>query len=357
MRLIDTPARLRDEDAFDVGRVHEWLSARVDGLDGEPTVRQFPGGSSNLTFQLSYPDRELILRRPPRGPKAASAHDMRREYRVQAGLRSVFPYVPMMVAFCAEESVMGSEFYVMERINGIIFRKDLPEGLALTPERVRRLCTDVTDRLIELHQVDVQAAGLTELGKGAGYVRRQIEGWSDRYRRARTGNVPTFAEVMDWLSANQPDDVANCLIHNDYRFDNVVFELPDAGKAPHVIGILDWEMATLGDPLMELGATLAYWAQADDDDEMKRNRRQPTHMPGMLTRSEVVDYYTDKTGLRVDNWTFYETYGLFRWAVIIQQLYRRFHDGGTHNPVFAGYWRFVGYLEWRCKQVIDKIAT
>lgn len=349
--LNDTPGQVRDEDAFDAAAVHEWLSARVDGLSGAPSVRQFAGGASNLTYQLSYPDRELILRRPPGGHRAASAHDMRREYRVQDGLKPVFPYVPSMLAFCDDESLIGSEFYVMDRIDGIILRRDIPEGLELGRGQVRELCTDVIDKLVELHQVDVEAAGLSDLGKGAGYVRRQVEGWSDRFRKARTDNVPDYAEVMEWLAANQPEDVATCLIHNDFRFDNVVFDAPDT---MNVVGILDWEMATLGDPLMELGATLSYWVQADDDDFIKQSRRQPTHVDGMLTRAEIIDYYIGKTGLPIDNWTFYEVYGLFRVAVIIQQLYRRFHDGGTHNPVYKDYWMFVGYLEWRCKEIIKK---
>ncbi|MGH3450335.1 MAG: phosphotransferase family protein [Haloechinothrix sp.] len=349
--LIDTPGAVRDEDSFDVAAVHEWLSTRVDGLAGMPAVRQFPGGASNLTYQLCYPDRELILRRPPGGHRAASAHDMWREFRVQSGLKPVFPYVPTMFAFCDDESVIGSEFYVMQKINGIILRSTVPEGLDLGPMMARDLCTSVIDRLIELHQVDVESAGLADLGKGAGYVRRQIEGWSDRYRKARTENVGDFADVMDWLAANQPEDVRTCLIHNDYRFDNVVFDAPES---MNVVGILDWEMATLGDPLMELGATMSYWVQADDDDVIKRSKRQPTDLPGMLTRAEVVEYYSAKTGLPVHNWTFYQVYGVFRLAVVIQQLYRRFHDGGTHNPVFADYWMFVGYLEWRCNQIIQR---
>jgi aminoglycoside phosphotransferase (APT) family kinase protein len=345
--LIDAPGAVRDEDAFDVAAMHNWLSAQVDGLTGTPSVRQFPGGASNLTYQLSYSDRELILRRPPGGHRAASAHDMWREFRVQSGLKPVFPYVPSMLAFCGDESVIGSEFYVMEKLEGLILRRDIPAELELGPDTLRGLCIEMIDKLIELHRVDVEAAGLGDLGKGTGYVRRQIDGWSDRYRKARTDNVPDYEEVMTWLSANQPDDVGTCLIHNDYRFDNIVF-----GDDMDVLGILDWEMATLGDPLMELGATLTYWVQADDDDVIRRLRRQPTHVPGMLTRAEIIDYYSRTTGLPVHNWTFYEVYGMFRLAGIIQQLYRRFHDGGTHNPVFKDYWMFVGYLEWRCKEAI-----
>ncbi|WP_199435072.1 phosphotransferase family protein [Qaidamihabitans albus] len=348
--MSDPVTEVRDEDRFDVAAVHEWLAARVDGLAGLPQVRQFPGGASNLTYLLRYPGRELILRRPPAGHRAASAHDMRREYRVQDALRPVFPYVPRMLALCDDPAVLGDDFYVMERLHGLILRGDLPPGMSLEPAAARRLSTGVIDRLVELHEVDVAAAGLGDLGKGTGYVERQIRGWTERYRRARTENVPEFAEVTAWLAANLPDEVSICLIHNDYRLDNVVL---DSAEGLDVVGILDWEMATLGDPLMELGSTLAYWVQADDDDFFKASRRQPTHLPGMLTRAEVVDHYARRTGLAIPDWTFYEVYGLFRLAAIIQQIYYRYHQGQTRNPAFQDFWQLVGYLEWRCRTVIE----
>ncbi|WP_149360399.1 phosphotransferase family protein [Lolliginicoccus suaedae] len=339
----------REDDAFDVARLHAWLAEHIEGLGSLPAVRQFPGGASNLTYLLEYPGRELVLRRPPGGHRAASAHDMQREFRVQQAIAPVFPHVPEMLALCTDESVIGSEFYVMERLSGVILRRDLPEGAELTPDGARKACTQMLDRLVELHGIDIDAAGLRDLGKGTGYVARQVSGWSDRYRRARTDNVPDFEAVMRWLAGNQPPDVATCLIHNDFRFDNVVFDSLDTLR---VIGILDWEMATLGDPLMELGASLAYWVQADDDEVMQQTRRQPTHLPGMMTRDEVVQHYCARTGITLDDWTFYEVYGLFRLAGIVQQLYKRYHDGGTTNPVFAKFWMFVGYLEWRCRSRI-----
>src|SRR5690349_17538836 len=191
--LVDQPGELRAEDKFDTAAVHEWLSSHVDGLVGLPEIRQYPGGASNLTYLLRYPDRELILRRPPVGRKAASAHDMKREYRVQHQLRPVYPYVPNVLALCEDHDLLGSDFYVMERIPGIILRRDLPEGMTLSPGRARELGFGLVDRLIELHEVDPARAGLTDLGKGAGYVQRQVRGWSDRFRAARTDNVPDFA--------------------------------------------------------------------------------------------------------------------------------------------------------------------
>jgi aminoglycoside phosphotransferase (APT) family kinase protein len=349
--LTDQPGELREEDGFDVAAVHGWLSAQVDGLAGLPAVRQFPGGASNLTYLLRYPDRELILRRPPVGRKAASAHDMRREYRVQKGLRPVYPYAPNVLALCQDEAVIGSDFYVMERIPGIILRGDLPAGMTLEPARARSLAFEIIDRLIELHQVDPEAAGLADLGKGAGYVERQVRGWSERFRAARTDNVPDFAEVMAWLAENRPGDVRICVIHNDFRFDNLILDGPDT---LNVVGVLDWEMATLGDALMDLAGVVAYWVQADDDELALRSRKQPTHLPGMPRRQEIVDYYCDRMGLSAGNWRFYEVFGLFRLAVIMQQIYYRYHHGQTHNPAFRDLWMYAGYLEWRCRQAMER---
>jgi aminoglycoside phosphotransferase (APT) family kinase protein len=348
----DTTVDVRAEDAFDAAAVHAWLADRIEGLGDEPPrVRQFPGGASNLTYLLAYPDRELILRRPPAGHKAASAHDMRREYRVQHALKPVFPYVPRMLAFGDDPAVLGGDFYVMEKLDGLILRGNLPEGMTLTPEQARELSGKVVDRLVDLHAVDVEKAGLSDLGKGAGYVERQIRGWSDRYVAARTDNVGDFAEVRSWLAANQPEEVKICLIHNDYRLDNLVLDGPSTLT---ITGVLDWEMATLGDPLMELGSMLAYWVQAGDDDVMQASRRQPTHLPGMFTREEFVARYAEKTGLSVGDWRFYEVYGLFRLAAVLQQLYRRYQDGATRNPAFKDFWQFVGYLDWRCREIIAK---
>jgi aminoglycoside phosphotransferase (APT) family kinase protein len=343
----DEPGALRDEDAFDTKAVHEWLSSTVDGLDEEPTVKQYPGGASNLTYLLSYPDRALILRRPPAGHKAASAHDMRREYTVQKQLKPVYPYVPTVLAMCTEPEVIGSDFYVMERIEGVILRGDLPAGMTLSPDEASSLAYRTFDRLIELHEVDPEAAGLTGLGKGAGYVQRQVRGWSDRYRKARTPDSPDGEAIMAWLADNQPDDVRTCVIHNDFRFDNVVLDDDLA-----VVGVLDWEMATLGDPLMDLAGSLAYWIQADDDEIARMSRRQPSHLPGMPKRRELVAYYCERMGLDAGNWLFYDVFGAFRLAVIMQQIYYRFHSGQTSNAAFANFPKFVAYLLDRCTRKI-----
>ncbi|MFD3404525.1 phosphotransferase family protein [Kribbella sp. NPDC058693] len=344
----DAARAVRDEDAFDVRAVDAWLRERTKLPDALPEVKQFTSGASNLTYLLGYPGRDLILRRPPAGTKAKSAHDMGREYRIQAGLKPVFRYVPEMVAHCNDDAVIGSEFYVMERVAGTIPGHH-KLGVDLTSEQTRQLGFTLIDTLAELHAVDPAAAGLSDLGRGAGYVERQVTGWSDRYRKAKTWNVPSYERVMAWLAANQPADVRTCVIHNDFRLDNVVLAPDDP---LHVVGVLDWELATLGDPLMDLGSALAYWVQADDDWAFRRFRLQPSDVPGMLTRDEIVEYYAKRSGIVADNWAFYEVFGLFRLAVIAQQIYYRYHHKQTRNPRFKNFWLPVNLLERRCRRII-----
>jgi aminoglycoside phosphotransferase (APT) family kinase protein len=336
---------VRSEDGFDVEAVADWLRTHADdptGLDGTPEVRQFSGGASNLTFLLSFPatgtgpgpgrGRDLVVRRAPHGTKAAGAHDMSREYRLQSALAPYFTYVPAMVAFCTDTDVMGAEFYAMELLRGLIPRSEWPKETPLSPEQARELCLRAVDVLAELHSVDPEIAGLS--GKGEGYVRRQVEGWTTRYRNARTDDVPDCENVMTWLAANQPDDVATCVIHNDFKLDNLVLDEDDPTV---VVGVLDWELATIGDPLMDLACSMAYWVQADDPADFQMVRRVPTHLPGMLTRDEFVAAYSERTGLEVSpqQWRFYEVYGLFRLAGIAQQIYYRYFHGQTSNEMYA----------------------
>lgn len=345
---------VRAEDAFDVEAVADWLRRHADdpsGLEAVPTVRQFSGGASNLTYLLTYPDREVILRRAPRGTKARGAHDMGREYRIQSRLSPVLPYIAPMVAFCDDESVLGADFYVMGRLDGVIPGREWPDQVPLSPEQARQLCLNFIDVLVELHSVDPESAGLSDLGKGLGYVRRQVEGWSTRFRNARTDDVPDYEAVMSWLAEHQPDDVANRVIHNDFKLDNVVLASDDVTR---VIGILDWEMATLGDPLMDVAGSMAYWVQADDDAQMQLTRRVPTHLPGMLTRAEFVERYCERMGFEMspERWRWYEAFGLFRLAVIAQQIYYRYYHGQTTNEAYAILGQAVGMVADRLDQII-----
>jgi aminoglycoside phosphotransferase (APT) family kinase protein len=347
----DSAGAVRPGEELNVAAVDAWLKSIEPSLQGTPEITQYSGGASNWTYRLRYPQRDLILRRPPAGTKAKSAHDMAREYTVQKALKPAYPWVPTMVGLCQDPAVLGADFYVMERIEGLIPRARMPKGLELDAKQTRQLCLNVISKLVELHAVDAAAVGLSSLGRGTGYARRQVEGWSDRYEKARTWNVTGFRYVRDWLKANTPEDVATCVIHNDWRFDNVVL---DPGEPTSVIGVLDWEMATLGDPLMDLGGALAYWVHADDNFLMRATRRQPTHLPGMLRREEVVEYYLDKTRLKPANWAFYEVFGLFRVAVIAQQIYYRYHHKQTRNPAFKNFWILINYLDFRCRGIIRR---
>jgi aminoglycoside phosphotransferase (APT) family kinase protein len=351
--LADAAGEVRAGESLDMARLDPWLKQRIPRLAGVARVTQYAGGASNWTYRLQYDTHDLILRRPPAGTKAKSAHDMGREFRIQQALRPVFPLVPEMLAHCDDAGVIGAEFYVMQRLDGIIPRKHLPRGLKMTPAQARQLCTNMLDTLVALHRIDPDAAGLSQFGKGAGYARRQVEGWIARYGKARTWNVPRGTRITDWLRANVPADARSCFVHNDFRFDNLVLDAQDPTR---IIGVLDWELATIGDPLMDLGNTIAYWVQADDDPVMRRLRRQPTDLPGMLTRREVVAYYCAQTGLDPSNWTFYEVQGLFRVSAIAQQIYFRYHHGQTRNPAFRHFWLFVHYLHWRCRRLIRRHA-
>ena len=349
--VLDEAGPVRDGEAIDAARVDAFLRTRLDGLVGSPEITQFPGGASNLTYLVRYANRDLVLRRPPFGARARSAHDMLREARVMGALRPFYPYVPEVLAVGDDADLLGCDFYVMERLVGIIPRRDLPPGLGLDAASTRRLCTNVLDRLVELHAIDAVAAGLGDIGRGEGYVARQLDGWSERWRAARTDDVNDLSPIIDWLQQRRPArDAATCVIHNDYRFDNIVLAADDPLR---VIGVLDWEMATLGDPLMDLGNALAYWVQADDDPAFRRTRRQPTDAAGMLTRDEVVARYAERSGRRIDDFDFYGVFGLFRLAVIVQQIYRRFREGHAANPQFATFGAVADLLGARCRAAID----
>ena len=353
-KVLDKGGEVREGEELDAQAVSNWLREQGVDIEGEPTVTQFSGGASNWTYRLQYEgegkSQDLILRRPPKGTKAKSAHDMVREYTVQKALKDAYPYVPKMVALCTDESVIGADFYVMERMEGIIPRANLPKGIDLDVEQTRALCTNVIDALVDLHQVDYKEhPDLVNLGRGEGYCERQVTGWDKRYIKAKTPNVPSFGLVRQWLSKHTPADSKTCLIHNDWRFDNVILDAADPTK---VIGVLDWEMATLGDPLMDLGSALAYWVEEDDNIIMQQSRRQPTHLEGMMTRDEVVDYYLKQSGLKIDNWTFYEVFGLFRLAGIVQQIYYRYYNKQTTNPAFKNFWLIVHVLHAKCLKLI-----
>lgn len=348
-QFVDQPQAVRSEDALDLERLLPWLRTHIPDLpQTQPEVAQYAGGASNITYALDFGSRTLILRRPPSGTRPKSGHDMGREYRVMSGLYGHFP-VPEPLVQCEDESIIGAPFYVMEKLEGIILRRDLPEGLSLDEAGATRLCRDFWQTLIDLHQLDPERVGLADLGRPQGYVERQVRGWNDRYTRARTDDAPEAEAIMRWLDQHRPSEAGRAsLIHNDYRFDNVVLS-PDS--ALKIIGVLDWEMCTVGDPQLDLGCALAYWIEAGDDAELAGIRMQPSHLPGMMTRDEVIAYYEAQTGQTVENPDFLMAFGLFRLAVIAQQIYYRYAAGQTSNPRYREFGPMVHLLVQRAAQL------
>ena len=349
---LDTAGAVRDENAFDPRLILPFLKSQIPGLgDGPLELRQFPGGASNLTYQLAVGGREMILRRPPPGTKAKGAHDMGREFRVMQRLQPHFR-CPKPLAYCEDASLIGSDFYVMEKLAGIIIHRDLPKTLSYSPERARQLAWNLIDTQIALHELDYNAAGLADMGKPAGYVGRQLRGWSERFSRVVTDDIPDYDAIIAWLVANQPaHSTRPGIINNDYRFDNVVLSADDQLG---VIGVLDWEMATLGDPLLDLGSSLAYWVEAGDPEEMHAIRMQPSNIPGMPTRAEIIERYAERTSRAVSNADWYYVFGLIRLGVIAQQIYYRYKLGQSKNPKFAAFGLFVTVLAQVCARVIDR---
>lgn len=334
MDFNDKPTAIRQGEELDITKVEAFLKDTIPGLSGGLTIEQFPSGFSNLTYLIKVGERNLVLRRPPFGRKAKTAHDMGREYKILSALHPVFPYCPEPLVYTEDESVMGCPFYVMERIEGIILRKDLPEGLSFTPDEARRLCENLIDIHQELHAIDYTKIGLENFGKPEGYVKRQVEGWSQRYRQAKTDDAPDFEVCMQWLEEKMPRETGQyAVIHNDYKFDNVVLSSQDPLK---IIGVLDWEMATIGDPLMDLGCSLAYWIHPGDSPNIKAASMMPTDgIPGLLTREEMVQRYAQRSGIPIDNFDYYYCFGAFRVAVIAQQIYYRYYYGQTRDKRFA----------------------
>jgi len=328
--MLDQPQTIRSGEELNIARLQAYLQANLPELHSSLVVQQFPRGYSNLTYFLQFGDRELVLRRPPFGAKIKTAHDMAREYRILSGLIQAYPKVPRPLLYCDDESIIGAPFYVMERVNGVILRAKPPAGINLSPELMGRLSESCIDNLADIHQIDFAKANLSELGKPAGYVERQIRGWTQRYQNARTDEIPEIERTIAWLNANLPPESGAALIHNDYKYDNLVLAPDGLSK---IIAVLDWEMATIGDPLMDLGTTLGYWIEPDDLPEMKMFGL--THLPGNLNREQLAARYAENSGREIPHLVFYYVFGLFKIAVIVQQIYFRYQQGFTQDKRFA----------------------
>ncbi|MFY0652019.1 MAG: phosphotransferase family protein [Cyclobacteriaceae bacterium] len=297
---------------------------------GDITIEQFQNGFSNLTYLIRCREGEFVLRRPPLGAKIKSAHDMGREFKVLSLLKPVFTKVPTPTIICEDESIIGAPFYVMERIPGIILRSKAPTGMSLTPALMRNISENAIDLLASLHSLDINETGLIDLGKPEGYAERQVEGWIDRYEKSQTDQLPAMTELSEWISSNVPEDNAPVMIHNDFKYDNMVLSLDNHAE---IQAVLDWEMATVGDPMMDLGTTLAYWAEITDSAALKPFSL--TWMPGNLKRQEVIERYQLRTGKEVNNIVFYFAYASFKLGVICQQIYARYKRGSTSDSRFA----------------------
>ena len=330
--LLDRPRKVREGEQFDSARLLAYLRERMPELEEPLEVEQFPAGFSNLTYLVRAGRSEFVLRRPPFGAKIKTAHDMGREYLILSRLRPVYAKVPRPLLFCDEESVIGAPFYLMERVGGTILRAHLPAGVSLSAQTMRGLSEAFVSNLVEIHAVDYEGAGLGELGRADGYVKRQIEGWTKRYFNARTDEVPEVERLARWLADNAPDDSGRALIHNDYKYDNVVFAPEGLSR---VVAVLDWEMATVGDPLMDLGTTLGYWVDASDAQEWQQLGFGLTALAGNLTRRELVERYVRESGRDVRDVVYYYAYGLMKIAVIVQQIFYRYRQGLTRDARFA----------------------
>lgn len=327
----DGTAPVRAGEELPLEPLEACLKHHLPHLSGSLTVEQFPHGHSNLTYLLRFGDTEFVLRRPPFGNQVKTAHDMGREHKVLSRLAPVLPTAPRPYFLCEDESVLGGQFYVMERRRGVVLR-GRPTDPTLDADTVRRLCGNLIDNLALLHAVDYRAVGLGDLGRPEGYVARQVSGWSNRYTAARTDDLPAMERVAKWLAENVPPESGAAVIHNDYKYDNLVLDPADPTR---VVAILDWEMATVGDPLMDLGTTLGYWVEVGDPPALKHAALGPTTLPGNLTRRELLERYQEKTGRDVREPLFYYAYGLFKIAGIVQQIYARYVRGHTRDARFG----------------------
>lgn len=347
--MLDGTAQVRAGEELDGAALEAYLHARIPDLSGSLVIEQFPKGHSNLTYLLRVGSRELVLRRPPFGSKVKSAHDMGREFRVLSGLQGVYPAAPRPLLFCDEPSVLGADFYVMERIAGVIFRGDRPDDVDLPPAMVRAICFGLIDNLADLHLLDWEKAGLGALRKDGSYAERQVSGWIKRYEGSKTDDIPEMTRTGAWLAGRIPADSGAALVHNDYKFDNVVLDPDDLTR---IRGVLDWEMATIGDPLMDLGTALGYWNEKGDA-AFGTTQCFLTTMEGAPTRRELAARYAERTGADISNMNYYYVFALYKLAVILQQIYYRYHQGLTRDERFAPLIHLVRVLAENAERAIE----
>lgn len=334
-------APVRKGEELDTARLQAYLDIALAADGAGISIEQFPAGSSNLTYLVRAGKTDYVLRRPPFGNTVKTAHDMRREFEVLSKLSAIFQPAPRPLLFCDDEAVIGSEFYLMERRHGIVIRGNAPDALARSIELQRNVCFAFINKLAELHSLNADAAGLGGLGKPEGYCRRQVEGWTKRYLNAKTDEWPELESVISWLNENIPAESGFALLHNDYKFDNVILDPDDLTR---VTAILDWEMVTIGDPLMDLGTSLGYWMSPEYGDELMMMPFNPKLLMTNITREELVEMYAAASGGELPSMLFYYVFGTFKIAVIAQQIYARYAKGLTSDARFARFNKFVAAL-------------
>jgi aminoglycoside phosphotransferase (APT) family kinase protein len=334
-RLVSETIRVREGEGFGAGAVEDLLREKIDGLpDGDLEVQQFPSGASNLTYLLKVGDWEGVLRRPPLGPVPPKAHDMGRESGILSKLNAAYPLAPKPYFFTDDESVIGAPFYVMERRTGVVLDDSFPEDVEPGEELCRGISRTVVDTLVELHAVDPRGAGLGDLGKPGGFLERQTQGWIGRYDKAKTDEIQEVGPLTDWLAKNVPESPPPTVIHNDYKLNNLVLNPEDLTE---VRAVLDWEMATVGDPLFDLAVSLSYWIEPGDPDDLKAVMPTVTSTPGFMTRKELIDRYAAVSGRDLSGMHWYVVFGYFKLAGILQQIFARWKDGQTKDERFAAF--------------------
>ncbi|TMB27679.1 MAG: phosphotransferase family protein [Deltaproteobacteria bacterium] len=347
---IDEPSDVRDEERIDPEKLRPFLE-RAFGRSGEPvSVLQFRKGHSNLTYLVRYGSDEAVLRRAPFGVKVKTAHDMRREFTILSALQGAYEKAPRPIGFCDDETIIGARFYLMERRRGVVLR-GAGEPAAFEPDLLRALSTALVENLADLHAVDVTTPALAAIGHPNGYVARQVEGWTARYANARTDEIEDIESVARWVNTNLPGESGAAVVHNDYKYDNVML---DPANLARIVAVLDWEMATVGDPLLDLGTLLGYWSDPDDPPEMRARPYGPTFLPGSLSRKGVVEAYARKTGRESFSPLFYYVFALFKIAVIVQQIYKRYVEGSTSDPRFRALGQWVRVLGRQAALALEK---
>lgn len=325
---------VRPEAAFDLAALARFVRGRLPGTDGPLEVLQFAGGHANFTYLLRFGEHEYVLRRPPGGPVAAGAYDMGREFRALSALWPVFPAASRPFFYCEDPTIIGAPFFIMERRRGLVIHKEIPPAYLNRPDLYRRLSEAMVGTLVALHAIDYTAVGLASLGKPEGFVERQVRNWMKRWERVRVESIPFLDELGPWLLAHLPPPQAPTLLHNDYKLDNLMV---DPADITHIVALFDWDQCTLGDPLIDLGLLLNYWTQADDPPERQAFSQAPTTLPGFYTRAELVRRYAERSGRDVSAISFYETFALWKTAIVVMQLFVLYRNGQLRDERLADF--------------------